>query len=158
EYPPLRTSGLKDGESLKGIEYAMPVPSAQVKTALLLSGLYAKGITALSEPTVSRDHTERMLRALGVSVETAASMVVLDPTELRDGWEGYRWEIPGDFSSAAFLLAAAHLVPGSELVIEGLGSNPTRTGFLDALRLMGSPCEVVPKGDVECGEPIAELH
>lgn len=156
-YPPLSIAPLVEGEALAGLEYDMPIASAQVKSALLLSGLYAQGPTALKEPTLSRDHTERMLVALGVPIETVGPMVVLDPEGWKRRWAGFEWRVPGDVSSAAFLVAAAHAVEGSELTIAGVGVNPTRTGLLDALRPMGGGVNVVFKGEDGGAEPIADL-
>lgn len=155
--PPLRIAPLVESERLSGIEYELPVPSAQVKSALLLSGLYADGPTALKEPTLSRDHTERMLIALGVPLTTQGSVVVLDPEGWDGRWSGFDWEVPADFSSAAFFLAAAHMVPGSEVRLLATGMNPTRTGFFDALRLMGAQPALEWKGEDAGGEPLADL-
>lgn len=156
-YPPLSIAPLIDGEELKGLEYEMPVSSAQVKSALLLSGLYAKGPTALKEPHLSRDHTERMMQALGVPLRAAGPMVVLDPKGWDGRFSGFDWAVPGDISSAAFLLVAAHVVPGSEITIEGVGTNPTRTGILDALRPMGAGVELMPQGTGAGDEPVGQL-
>ena len=145
-------------EPLAGIEYAMPVASAQVKSALLLSGLYAGAPTAISEPMLSRDHTERMMMALGVPLETMGPMVVLNPAGWRRGWDAFDWEIPGDLSGAAFLLGAAQLLPGTNMTLPRVGVNPTRTGLLDALRMMGAPVDVVAKGEGAGAEPIGDLH
>ncbi|MCA9582927.1 MAG: 3-phosphoshikimate 1-carboxyvinyltransferase, partial [Myxococcales bacterium] len=145
-YPPLRIAPLVEGELLLGFEYEMPVASAQVKSALLLSGLYAGAPTALSEPVLSRDHTERMMMALGVPLQTAGPVVRLDPAEWSGRWDGFEWHVPGDPSSAAFPLAAALAVGGSRVRVEGVCNNPTRTGFLEALRHMGALGEIVPKG------------
>ncbi|MCA9531413.1 MAG: 3-phosphoshikimate 1-carboxyvinyltransferase [Myxococcales bacterium] len=156
-YPPISIAPLVEGEQLRGIEYEMPVASAQVKSCLLLSGLYAAGPTAIHEPVLSRDHTERMMIALGVPLATQGSMAVLDPNaDWPHGWDPFDWEVPGDPSSAAFLIAAALMVPGSGLQIEGVGANPTRTGFFDALRAMGAPVQTTPKGFAAGDEPIAE--
>ncbi len=156
-YPPLSVAPLVPGEKLTGIEFRSPVASAQVKSALLLSGLWADGPTILSEPTLSRDHTERMLRALEVPLETAGPMVALDPS----GWDrvlpAFSWTVPGDLSSAAFLLAAGLMVRGSQIEITAVGTNPTRTGFLDVLRSMRAPIEVVPKGEAAGSEPVGDL-
>jgi 3-phosphoshikimate 1-carboxyvinyltransferase len=156
-YAPLSVAPLLEGERLTGIELVSEVASAQVKSAMLLSGLWADGPTAVAEPTLSRDHTERMLVALGAPLEANGPMVLLDPS----GWDRklppFEWTVPGDLSSAAFLVAAACLVPGSEIEIEGVGVNPTRTGFLDALRTVRAPCEVVPRGEAAGNEPIATL-
>lgn len=159
-YPPLSIAPLLADEELRGIEYEMPVASAQVKSALLLSGLYANGPTALKEPTLSRDHTERMLLALGVPLQTMGSMVMLDPAGFRGGWDAFNWRVPGDISSAAFLIVASQVAPGSVMRLEGVGLNPTRTGILDALRPMGARVGVEwkdagagdePTGDIELG-------
>ncbi|MEZ4253536.1 MAG: 3-phosphoshikimate 1-carboxyvinyltransferase [Polyangiales bacterium] len=133
-YPPLSVAPLVEGESLLGIEYDMPVASAQVKSCLLLSGLYASGPTVLREPVLSRDHTERMLLSLGVPLRTMGSMVYLDPEGL-DGVAGSRWDPSEEVLSTSRALrspiAAALLVEGSEVEVEGVGVNPTRTGLLD---------------------------
>lgn len=157
-YPPISIAPLVEGEHLVGLEYEMPIASAQLKSALLLSGLYAGGITAIREPVLSRDHTERMMLALGVPLETFGPMVVLDPSGWRRGWDAFEWDVPGDPSSAAFFVAAASIVPGSEVVVENVGVNPTRTGFFDAVRPMGAGMSIVPKGDAAGGEPIATIE
>jgi 3-phosphoshikimate 1-carboxyvinyltransferase len=155
-YAPLVIGKSKSG--LIGLEYDMPVASAQVKSALLLAGLYARGPTALKEPMLSRDHTERMLLDLGVPIQTFGPMVVLDPDGWSRRWDAFDLVVPGDLSSAAFLIAAAQIVPGSSIAIEGCGVNPTRTGFLDALRPMGSTLRIEPKGARFASEPVADLH
>ena len=159
-YPPLGIAPLTEDETLTGREYRLPVASAQVKSCLLLSGLYAAGPTALEEPVLSRDHTERMMLSLGLPLRTAGSAVVLDPAGAEGplGWDGFDWHVPGDISGAAFPLVAALLRPGSEVVLEGVGVNPTRTGLLDQLRLMGLAVQAVPKGDGAGGEPVADIH
>src|SRR5690606_21629244 len=147
-----------EGEQLLGIEYDMPVASAQVKSCLLLSGLYAAGPTVIKEPVLSRDHTERMMLSLGVPLETAGSLVSLDPNGDWDhGFDGFDWHVPGDPSSAAFPAIAALLVPGSSVTIEGVCVNPTRTGLFDLMRLMGVGPQRIPKGEGAGGEPIADL-
>ncbi len=156
-YPPLSIAPLIEGEHLIALEYTSPVASAQVKSCLLLSGLYARGLTAVAEPVVSRDHTERMMDALGVPIHTAGPMVVLDPSEWDRRWDGFEWTVPGDLSSAAFLIAAALLSPGSEVSLEGVGLNPTRTGLLDALRSMRAGVAVVPRGHGAGAEPIGRV-
>lgn len=163
-YPPLAIAPLLEGELLAGMEYDMPIASAQVKSSMLLAGLYAKAPTLVNEPVVSRDHTERMMMALGVPLRTEGTAVALDV--LADGWNdpGARgwgsvdWRVPGDPSSAAFPLAAAALLPGSELELRGVGVNPTRTGFLDALRLFGVGFTAVPKEDGAGGEPVSDIY
>jgi 3-phosphoshikimate 1-carboxyvinyltransferase len=133
------------------------VPSAQVKSAILLSGLDADGPTVFTEPIVSRDHTERMLRALGVPVETLVSVVALKPA----GWDGrllpLEMELPGDLSAAAFLLVAAQIVPGSHVTVRNVGINPTRTGLLEIARDMGAGLSVEPTSE-RAGEPVGTLH
>lgn len=148
--PPVRIHG---GASLTGIDYRLEVASAQVKSAILLAGLYADGVTAVTEPAVTRDHSERMLRAFGVDVRTEGPRV-----SLRGGQRlrGCDIEVPGDVSSAAFFLVAGALAGEPELVIENVGINPTRTGVLDILRLMGADIRLVHErraGD----EPVADL-
>ena len=154
--PPLVISGLAEGKYLGPLEYSSPVSSAQVKSAILLSGLYAHGATWFKEPTLSRDHTERMLHALGVPLKTVGTMIELDP----GGWDGklsaFDIEIPGDVSAAAFLLVAAQIYPGSRITVRGVGTNPTRVGLLEISRHMGAGLEIVPQGD-QGGEPIAEI-
>jgi 3-phosphoshikimate 1-carboxyvinyltransferase len=157
QYPPLSVAPLIEGESLIALEYASPVASAQVKSCLLLSGLWARGLTAIQEPTISRDHTERMMRELGVPLQTMGPMMVLDPDGWARRWDGFDWTVPGDLSSAAFVVAAALLVPGSEVTVEGVGLNPTRTGLVDALRTMRADLELRPTGEGAGGEPVGAL-
>ncbi|MBW1761228.1 MAG: 3-phosphoshikimate 1-carboxyvinyltransferase [Deltaproteobacteria bacterium] len=157
-YPPISIAPLVEGEALKGIEYSMPIASAQVKSALLLSGLYASGPTAIEEPVLSRDHTERMMLALGVPLQTAGASVVLDPNlEWAGGWEPFEWHVPGDPSSAAFPLLAAAMVPGSQVSVQDVCINPTRTGLFDWLRLLGASISHRPSGHGAGDEPMAEI-
>lgn len=129
--PPLN---IKGGQRLTGMTYEMPMASAQVKSCLLLAGLYAEGKTSVTEPAPTRDHTERMLRGFGypVSVEGSTASV-----ESGHALSATRIEVPADISSAAFFLVAASIAEGSELVLEHVGINPTRTGVIDILKLMG---------------------
>lgn len=154
---PLVVGPLPADKQLAALDYDSPVASAQVKSALLLSGLYAAGPTRVREPSVSRDHTERMLSSLGCPLRTVGSLVELDPT----GWDGrmpaFETTIPGDISAAAFLIVAAQLVPGSRVTARDVGINPTRTGLLEIARDMGAGLSVEPKGE-RGGEPVAELH
>ncbi len=154
---PLVVGPLPTGRELAALEYESPVASAQVKSALLLSGLYAVGITRFKEPTVSRDHTERMLGAMGVPIRTVGSVVELDPS----GWDrqtpAFGITIPGDISAASFLLVAAQLVEGSRVTVRGVGVNPTRTGLLEIARDMGAGLSIEPQG-VRGGEPVAEIN
>ena len=156
-YPPISIAPLLDDEHLRGLQYAMPIASAQVKSALLLSGLYADGPTVLSEPVLSRDHTERMLLSLGVPITTEGPMVALDPTDWRAGWDAFDWTVPGDPSSAAFVLLAALMVQGSEVTVTDVCVNPTRTGLFDLLRAMGVQLDWQPTGAAAGDEPTATL-
>ncbi len=141
------------GTELMGREYTTPVASAQIKTALLLAGLYAHGESVVREPALSRDHTERMLSACGVTVERdGLSVAVRGRPTLR----GIQMHVPGDISSAAFPLVAALLVPDSDVVLTGVGMNPTRTGLLDLLLEMGGRIELQNER-LEGGEPVADL-
>ncbi len=149
--PPLRVSG---GQRLQAIDYQLPVASAQVKSAVLLAGLYARGETVVTEPAVTRDHTERMLAAFGLDVQRAGLV-----TRLCGGQTltGTAVSVPGDLSSAAFFMLAALITPGSELVIENVGLNPTRTGVLEVLRRLGGNLEVIPAANDVSGEPVGRV-
>ncbi|QOW18672.1 3-phosphoshikimate 1-carboxyvinyltransferase [Lysobacter ciconiae] len=148
--PPLRVQA---STGLQGIDYALPVASAQVKSAVLLAGLYAEGETVVREPHPTRDYTERMLATFGWPVETGPGVVRLSGGHrLRAA----RVDVPADFSSAAFFIVAATIIPGSELRLEAVGINPRRTGLLQVLRLMGADIrEANRRGDG--GEPVADL-
>ncbi len=144
------------GGNLRGIEYALPIASAQAKSAILLAGLFADTPTIVHEPAPSRDHTERMLRALGVAVENLSPTTVrLDP-QTKNEIQTSKIEIPADFSSAAFFIVAALLVENSELRLENVGLNFGRTGLLDALTRMGARFEIQNQRD-ENGEPLGDL-
>lgn len=134
--PPITVTG---GE-LVGIEYAPPVASAQVKSAVLLAGLGARGKTTVREVAATRDHTERMLELAGVTVSRSGLEVSVEPGTPRPA----RVDVPGDISSAAFIIAAALLLPGSRVTVSSVGLNPTRTGFLEVLERMGAELEVEP--------------
>jgi 3-phosphoshikimate 1-carboxyvinyltransferase len=142
------------GKSLHGIEYNMPVASAQVKAAILLAALQADGPTIIHEPGPSRDHSERMLRALGVSVVNENNTVALTPPA--KPLTAFEAAVPGDISSAAFVFAAAALVPNSEVTVSNVGVNDTRTGILDALVAMGGDVCIANVREVN-GEPIADI-
>lgn len=133
-HPPLFIRG---GE-LQGIEYSSPVASAQVKSALMLAGLTARGPTSVNEMVRTRDHTERLLEATGIEVAIEGLKVTVQPGVPL----AMEIDVPGDFSSAAFIIAAAAFVPGSEVLVRSVGLNPTRTGFLGLLRRMGAEVEV----------------
>lgn len=141
------------GRQLHGIRYESPVASAQVKSAILLAGLYAEGETSVTEPHVSRDHSERMLAHFGADIT-----VLPNGASVRGGKEltAREIDVPGDISSAAFFLVAGLIVPGSELLIRGVGINPTRTGILDILRSMGGDITLVDQRELS-GEPVADL-
>ncbi len=165
--PPLAVRG---ASRLHGIDYTLPVASAQVKSALLLAGLFADAPTILHEPATSRDHTERMLRAFGVEVEfsTKSGLVLRSSSKLQAPSAklqapnsklqapNSKFQIPNDFSSAAFFIAAALLVPGSEICLERVGLNPTRTGLLDALARMGATITIENRRE-ENDEPVGDL-
>jgi 3-phosphoshikimate 1-carboxyvinyltransferase len=147
--PPLAIQG----GHLRGMDYALPVASAQVKSALLLAGLYADGPTTLHEPGPARDHTERMLSAMGGELQIGDGNLRIAPGGRLQALDV---TVPGDFSSAAFLIVAATLAPGSEITVEGLGTNPTRTGLLDVLRAMGADLTLHNERTLN-GEPVADL-
>ncbi len=142
------------GAPLHGIELAMEVASAQVKSAVLLAGLHAQGRTCVVEPAPTRDHTERMLRGFGVRVEVDGARVCLDGGQRL---QGTSITVPADLSSAAFFIVGASIAPGSEVLLENVGVNPTRTGVLDILTRMGADIERLNERDVG-GEPVADLR
>jgi 3-phosphoshikimate 1-carboxyvinyltransferase len=142
------------GSPLRGIDYALPVASAQVKSAILLAGLFAEGETTVVEPAPTRDHTERMLAAAGASVVVRSTSVTIRPaTSLSLG----DVEVPGDFSSAAPFVVAATLVPGSEVHVHGVNLNPRRTGLLEILERMGARITVYNRREIG-GEPGGDLE
>ena len=141
------------GSELRGIDYGTPVASAQVKSALLLAGLYAAGQTRVTEPERTRDHTERMLRHLGVPVEASGNCVSVSPGVEFSGTE---LEIPSDISSAAFFIVAALINPGSEIMVKNAGLNPLRTGALDILGEMGADISIENRREC-CGEPVGDI-
>ncbi|MCO4756898.1 MAG: bifunctional prephenate dehydrogenase/3-phosphoshikimate 1-carboxyvinyltransferase [Oceanospirillaceae bacterium] len=149
--PPLK---IKGGSDLKAISYEMPMASAQVKSCLMLAGLYADGVTSVTEPAPTRDHTERMLQGFGYAVEQNGSEVsvtsggTLTATQI---------DVPADISSATFFLVAAAITPGSDLTLEHVGINPTRVGVLNILKLMGANLELLNEREVG-GEPVADIH
>ena len=140
------------GGSLQGINYNMPVASAQLKSCLLLAGLRADGITNLSQPAESRDHTERMLSAMGAVLKKEGLDLILQPSEL----ETIDVEVPGDISSAAFWMIAAVCHPDAELLIRNVGVNPTRSGIIIALKKMNAQLKLMDERQV-AGEPVADV-
>jgi 3-phosphoshikimate 1-carboxyvinyltransferase len=141
------------GRQLTGMSYESPIASAQVKSALLLAGLYADGETTVTEPHVSRDHSERMFAHFGADLQ-----VIPGGVTIRGGREltGGEIVVPGDISSAAFFLVAGLIVPGSELLIRNVGVNPTRTGIIDILQAMGGDIQLLDQR-MFSGEPVADL-
>jgi len=149
--PPLTIRG---GQRLTGMSYEMPMASAQVKSCLLLAGLYAAGETRVTEPAPTRDHTERMLRGFGYPVAVDGNVVSV---ESGHKLTATHIEVPADISSAAFFLVAASIAEGSELVLEHVGINPTRTGVIDILKLMGADLTLENQREVG-GEPVADIR
>jgi 3-phosphoshikimate 1-carboxyvinyltransferase len=149
--PPVRITG---GTALHGIRYAMPVASAQVKSAVLLAGLYAEGETTVEEPAVTRDHTERMLQSFGCEVRARGGVAtVRPPAQL----QAASISVPGDFSSAAFFIVAACIGARAPFTIHSVGVNPTRTGLLEMLALMGADLRLI--NHRTCGaEPVADIE
>lgn len=149
--PPLT---IKGGKKLHGFSYEMPVASAQVKSCLLLAGLYADGETCVTEPAPTRDHTERMLRGLGYEVKTDGSKICL-----KGGGKltATNIDVPADISSATFFMVGACIAEGSDITLEHVGINPTRTGIINILRLMGADITVSNEREVG-GEPVADIQ
>lgn len=140
------------GSSLHGIEYNSPVASAQVKSAILLAGLYADSKTTVTEPAKSRDHTELMLRKFGADLTTNKTAVTINPAKELFACD---IDVPSDISSASFFMAAALLVPGSELILENVGINPTRDGIIRVLKSMGADIEIINSSNTF--EPVADI-
>jgi 3-phosphoshikimate 1-carboxyvinyltransferase len=153
---PLGTAPLviHGGRTLNAIEYELPIASAQVKSCLLLAGLYAAGRTCVTEPAPTRDHTERMLTAMGYPLQREAARVCLEGGHTL---RGIAIDIPADISSAAFFLVGASIAAGSDLTLEHVGMNPTRTGVIEILRRMGASIEVANRREAG-GEPVADLR
>ncbi len=149
--PPLKIHG---GQALKGIDYRMPMASAQVKSCLLLAGMYAEGRTCVTEPAVTRDHTERMLAAFGYPLEKSAGTVCIEGGARLSACD---IDVPSDISSAAFFMVGASIAEGSDLVLQHVGVNPTRTGIIDILRLMGADIEMLNERTAG-GEPVADIR
>lgn len=139
---------------LRAIDYRMPVASAQVKSCLLLAGLYAEGKSTVNEPAPTRDHTERMLRGFGCKVITKGSNISIKGGQTLRACD---IEIPADISSAAFFLVAASIAPGSDITLQHVGVNPTRTGVIEILKLMGADITLLNERDIG-GEPVADIR
>jgi 3-phosphoshikimate 1-carboxyvinyltransferase len=150
-WPPLRAGGQTP---LHGVSYAMPVPSAQVKSAVLIAGLFADGVTSVIEPVKTRDHTELMLRAMGATVEVDGLRVQVEPVSRLEPLD---IDVPGDISAAAFWVVAGGLIPGSRVRIPGVGINPTRTSFVELLRATGFKVRESNRRYIG-GEPVADLE
>lgn len=146
---PLRITG----RPLKGMHYQSPVSSAQVKSCVLLAGLYADGQTSVTEPFLSRNHSELMLRSFGAKISSKGTTATVEPEPILIG---QKVEVPGDISSAAYFIAAALLIPGSELLIQNVGINPTRDGILKVCASMGAKIEIL-NSHTCCGEEVADL-
>ncbi len=149
--PPLK---IHSGQTLKGIDYAMPMASAQVKSCLLLAGLYATGKTCVTEPAPTRDHTERMLRGFGYAVESSNGKICLQGGGKLTATD---IDIPADISSATFFMVGATIAEGSDITLEHVGINPTRIGVINILRLMGASIEILNQRDIG-GEPVADIR
>jgi 3-phosphoshikimate 1-carboxyvinyltransferase len=142
-------------QPLKNLDYTLPVASAQVKSCVMLAALAADGVSTIREPGPSRDHTERMLSSMGANIRTTKGVVEVHP--LTRSLNPLHLSLAGDISSAAFLLVAASIVPGSSICIRDVGLNPTRTGILDALRCMGASIKLENERMV-AGEPVGDIH
>ncbi|MDR4478655.1 MAG: 3-phosphoshikimate 1-carboxyvinyltransferase [Nitrospira sp.] len=152
ELAPLAITGTR----LRGMSYVSPVASAQIKSSLLLAALYADGLTTISEPRLSRDHTERMFAYFGIPFHRDGCTVRIEGRpSVR--WSGKTVVVPGDLSAAAFFIVGASIVPDSEVTVLSVGMNPTRTGLLEILRNMGAQIDVLNPRE-EAGEPVADLH
>lgn len=151
KYMPLMLSG----RDLWALDYQLPYASAQVKSAILLAGLHAKGQTTVKSPAFSRDHTEKMLKAMGARIRVKGREVTVQ--QLTKPLKSIDFTVPGDFSAAAFFIAAALLVPDSDLIIRGVGVNPTRVAFLEAVKEMGGKVTVANKSR-HSGEDVADLR
>jgi 3-phosphoshikimate 1-carboxyvinyltransferase len=144
------------GKRLRGIDYTSPVASAQIKSSLLLAGLFAEGTTRFTEPRLSRDHTERMFRYFDVPLSRDGQTLVLQGRP-SIGWTARTVAVPGDFSAAAFFIVAATIVPRSDITIRNVGINPTRTGLITVLTKMGAHIEMLAQREA-AGEPVADLR
>lgn len=153
EFAPLAVTGT----TLRGITYASPVASAQIKSSLLLAALFAKGTTRLSEPRLSRDHTERLFQFYGLPLKREGLTLTMEGRP-SIGWTAApELTVPGDLSAAAFFIVGATIVPGSDVTVTGVGVNPTRTGLLEVMERMGADIQLLNRRD-EAGEPVADIR
>lgn len=155
-FAPISVGALAPDQRLEPIEYALGGPNDHVKGALLLSGLFASGPTTVFEPIVSRDHTERLLHALGMPIEAAGAMVSVHPPADPRAIRAFVFDVPGDLSAATFLLVAAQIVPGSLVNARRTGLNPTRSAALEVIRLAGGNTGISPSGE-SLGEPYGDV-
>ena len=153
---PMKVHG---GSSLKGIHYDLPMASAQVKSCVLLAGLYAEGQTSVTEPAPTRDHTERMLKGFGYQVDVASADNGVSTVTIKSGGEltATSIDVPADISSATFFMVGASIMPGSDILLEHVGINPTRIGVVNILRAMGGNVELLNEREVG-GEPVADIR
>ena len=145
---------IKGGNKLKAIDYVLPMASAQVKSCVLLAGLYAEGVTSTVEPAPTRDHSERMLRGFGYDVTSEGSKASLSGG---GSLKATRIDVPADISSSAFFMVAAAITPGSDITLRHVGVNPTRVGVINILRQMGTSIELSNQREVG-GEPVADIR
>ncbi len=143
-----------EGQKPKAVEYTLPVASAQVKSAIILAGLYADGVTKITEPEATRDHTEIMLNYLGADIKREGNTIIVTPV---DELTGKDISVPGDISSAAYFIAAALICENSDVTVKNVGVNPTRTGIITAFSAMGADIELINERTV-CGEPVADIR
>ena len=145
------------GSRLRAVTYTSPVASAQIKSALLLAALFAEGTTRITEPRLSRDHTERMFQFFGIAFRREGTTLLVDGRP-SVGWNAVpQLAVPGDFSAAAFFIVGATIVPGSDVTIQQVGINPTRTGLLDVMTRMGADIQLLNRHE-EAGEPVADIR
>jgi 3-phosphoshikimate 1-carboxyvinyltransferase len=158
ETPPISVAPLVDDERLLGLRCELPVSDDAAKTAVLISGLFSPHATTLSEPFVSADHTERLFVALGLPLRRIGAVLQLDPSDWNRRIPAQRdVDTTGCATCAAFLATAALLVPGSRIALANVGTNPSRAGFFDVLRLWGANAQVIPRGDANGREPTADV-
>jgi 3-phosphoshikimate 1-carboxyvinyltransferase len=157
-FAPVAAAPRLPGEPLSEVEIQIPDGDPATKRALLISGLHTRGITAIAEGMLSRDHVERALVALGVPVETLGGMTLLDTSEQVPRWSGFEWRVPGDPQLFAYLTAVAAALPGSDVTFANVLVNRSRSAFLEVLGQAGARIDVTPKGDVAGNEPVAEVR